>query len=128
MTLKLKNVLEINSILKLIIDNDKLKIDPLFKFKLLGIMKNIEIPVANFSTIRDEKIMEYGKEAEDENGNKTIAIPADDKELLNKFTKEINNILESDVDISIQKLKPVDVFDKGLSSEYLIKLYPVIEG
>lgn len=96
MTLKLKNVLEINSILKLIIDNDKLKIDPLFKFKLLGIMKNIEIPVTNFSTIRDEKIMEYGKEAEDENGNKTIAIPADDKELLNKFTKEINNILESE--------------------------------
>ena len=127
MTLKLKNVLEINSILKLIIDNDKLKIDPLFKFKLLGIMKNIEIPVTNFSTIRDEKIMEYGKEAEDENGNKTIAIPADDKELVSKFTKEINNILESDVDISIQRLKPVDVFDKGLPSEYLIKLYSIIE-
>ena len=40
MKIKLGNVLEINNVLKSIIDNTELKIDALFKFKLLGIMKN----------------------------------------------------------------------------------------
>ena len=48
MKIKLGNILEINNILKQIIDNTELKIDALFKFKLLGIMKSFEIPIANF--------------------------------------------------------------------------------
>ena len=62
MKIKLGNVLEINNVLKSIIDNTELKIDALFKFKLLGIMKSFEIPIANFEIIRNEKIKEYGKE------------------------------------------------------------------
>ena len=42
MKIKLGNVLEINNVLKQIIDNSELKIDALFKFRLLGIMKNLE--------------------------------------------------------------------------------------
>ena len=59
MKIKLGNILEINNVLKQIIDNSDLKIDALFKFKLLGIMKNLEVQIANFETIRNEKIKEY---------------------------------------------------------------------
>ena len=127
MKIKVGNVLEINNVLKQIIDNSELKIDALFKFRLLGIMKNLEVPIANFNVIRDEKIKEYGKELEDENGNKSIGIDANDKETVDKFSKDINKVIESEVDVNINKLKSVDVFDKGLSAEYLVRLYPIIE-
>ena len=58
MKIKLGIVLDLNAMLKVIIDNTELKIDSLLKFKLLGILKNIEIPVNNFETIRNEKIRE----------------------------------------------------------------------
>ena len=127
MKIKLGNVLEINNVLKQIIDNTELKIDALFKFRLLGIMKNLEVPIANFNVIRDEKIKEYGKELEDENGNKSIGIDANDKDAIAKFSEDINKVIDSEVDINIEKLKAIDVFDKGLSTEYLVKLYPIIE-
>ena len=127
MKIKLGNILEINNVLKQIIDNTELKIDALFKFKLLGIMKSFEIPIANFEVIRNEKIKEYGKELEDENGNKSIGIDANDKETVDKFSKDINKVIESEVDVNINKLKSVDVFDKGLSADYLVRLYPIIE-
>ena len=127
MKIKLENVLEINNVLKQIIDNSELKIDALFKFRLLGIMKNLEVPIANFNVIRDEKIKEYGKELEDENGNKSIGIDANDKDAIAKFSEDINKVIESEVDVNIEKLKAIDVFDKGLSTEYLVKLYPIIE-
>ena len=127
MKIKLGNILEINNVLKSIIDNTELKIDALFKFRLLGIMKNLEVPIANFNVIRDEKIKEYGKELEDENGNKSIGIDTDDKEAIAKFSEDINKVIDSEVDINIEKLKAIDVFDKGLPTEYLVKLYPIIE-
>ena len=127
MKIKLGNILEINNVLKQIIDNTELKIDALFKFKLLGIMKNIEVPIANFEVIRNEKIKEYGKELEDENGNKSIGIDANDKETVDKFSKDINKVIDSEVDVNINKLKSIDVFDKGLSADYLVRLYPIIE-
>ena len=127
MKIKLGNVLEINNVLKSIIDNTELKIDALFKFKLLGIMKNIEVPIANFEVIRNEKIKEYGKELEDENGNKSIGIDANDKDAIAKFSKDINKVIDSEVEVNIEKLKAIDVFDKGLPTEYLVKLYPIIE-
>ena len=127
MKIKLGNILEINNVLKSIIDNTELKIDALFKFRLLGIMKNLEVPIANFNVIRDEKIKEYGKELEDENGNKSIGIDANDKDAIAKFSEDINKVIDSEVDINIEKLKAIDVFDKGLPTEYLVKLYPIIE-
>ena len=127
MKIKLGNVLEINNVLKQTIDNTELKIDALFKFRLLGIMKNLEVPIANFNVIRDEKIKEYGKELEDENGNKSIGIDANDKDAIAKFSEDINKVIDSEVDVNIEKLKAIDVFDKGLPTEYLVKLYPIIE-
>ena len=127
MKIKLGNVLEINNVLKSIIDNTELKIDALFKFKLLGIMKSFEIPIANFEVIRNDKIKEYGKELEDENGNKSIGIDANDKDAIAKFSEDINKVIDSEVEVNIDKLKSIDVFDKGLPTEYLVKLYPIIE-
>ena len=127
MKIKLGNILEINNVLKSIIDNTELKIDALFKFKLLGIMKSFEIPIANFEVIRNEKIKEYGKELEDENGNKSIGIDANDKDTIVKFSEDINKVIESEVDVNINKLKSVDVFDKGVPADYLVRLYPIIE-
>ena len=127
MKIKLENILEINNVLKQIIDNTELKIDALFKFKLLGIMKSFEVPIANFNVIRDEKIKEYGKETEDENGNKSIGISVDDKDAIAKFSEDINKVIDSEVDVNINKLKSIDVFDKGLSADYLVRLYPIIE-
>ena len=127
MKIKLGNILEINNILKQIIDNTELKIDALFKFKLLGIMKSFEIPIANFEVIRNDKIKEYGKELEDENGNKSIGIDANDKDTIVKFSEDINKVIDSEVDVNINKLKSVDVFDKGLPADYLVRLYPIIE-
>ena len=127
MKIKLGNILEINNVLKQIIDNTELKIDALFKFKLLGIMKSFEVPIANFNVIRDEKIKEYGKETEDENGNKSIGISVDDKDAIANFSDDINKVIDSEVEVNIEKLKAIDVFDKGLPTEYLVKLYPIIE-
>ena len=123
MKIKLSTVLELNNMLKAIIDNTELKIDSLLKFKLLGILKNIEIPVNNFETVRNEKIREYGKENDEGN----IGISADDTESMEKFTKDMNELVNSDVEVNIQKLKAVDVFDKGLPAEYLVGLYSIIE-
>ena len=123
MKIKLGIVLELNNMLKAIIDNTELKIDSLLKFKLLGILKNIEIPVNNFEAVRNEKIREYGKENDEGN----IGISADDTESMEKFTKDMNEIINSDVEVNIQKLKATDVFDKGLPAEYLVGLYSIIE-
>ena len=123
MKIKLGIVLDLNAMLKAIIDNTELKIDSLFKFKLLGILKNIEIPVNNFEAVRNEKIREYGKENDEGN----IGMSADDTESMEKFTNDMNELVNSDVEVNIQKLKAVDVFDKGLPAEYLVGLYSIIE-
>ena len=123
MKIKLGTVLDLNAMLKAIIDNTELKIDSLLKFKLLGVLKNIEIPVNNFETVRNEKIREYGKENDEGN----IGISADDTESMEKFTKDMNEVINSEIEVNIQKLKATDVFDKGLPAEYLVGLYSIIE-
>ena len=123
MTIKLDTALKLNVVLKSIIDNTDLKIDPLFKFKLLGIMKNLEIPISNFEAIRNEKIREYGKE--DKDGN--FSILKEDVENMEKFVKDIDVLVDSDVEVNIQALKVTDVFNKGLPAPYLVGLYPIIE-
>ena len=123
MKIKLSTILELNNMLKAIIDNTELKIDSLLKFKLLGILKNIEIPVNSFEAVRNEKIREYGKENDEGN----ISISVDDTESMEKFTNDLNEVINSEVEVNIQKLKAVDVFDKGLPAEYLVGLYSIIE-
>lgn len=121
--LKLGELLTLNQTLKIIIDDTETKLEALFKFKLLGIMKTIEPYVANFETIRNEKIAEYGDVSEDG----TTAISIDNKDAVEKFNKDLLEVINSKVTINIDKLKATDVFDKGLKTEYLMCLYPLIE-
>lgn len=124
MKLKLGNLININNTLKQIIDDDKTKIEPLLKFKLLGILKSIEPHVSNFEIIRNEKIKEFGKETKDG----SISIAADDIDSIAKFNESITKLIENEVTIQVDKLKVGDIFDKGVCAEYLIKLYPFIEN
>lgn len=123
MTISLKEILQLNNSLKSIIQNTESDINPSLKFKLLGIMKNIEIPVTNFETIRNEKICKYGKD----DGTGKFTIPNDDKEAINNFMNDIEEIINSNTEVYITKIKSKDVFNKGLSAEHLLELYPIIE-
>lgn len=122
-TLKLSEILNLNQILKNIIDDKNLKMDSLFKFQLLGIMKTFEPYVTNFGVIRNEKIVEYGKKTDDGKAS----IDQNDKEAMEKFMNDISKVVNGEVTINMAKLKAKDVFDKGLTAEYLVGLYPIIE-
>lgn len=123
MELKLVEIIKLNEILKRLIENSDLKLDPLFKFKLLGIMKSLESHVSNFEMIRNEKIREYGKETE--NG---ISIDPEDTDTIEKFNKSLEPLINSNVAVNIQKIKAEDIFNKNLSSDWLVALYPIIEA
>lgn len=120
--LKVNEVLGLNNTLKSIIDNDKVKINVLLKFKLLGIMRSIESHILNFEIVKNEKIIEYGEETE----NGVYQISKDKSESIENFKRDIEQVLNSEVTININLLKPDEVFDQGLSSEYLMGLYPII--
>lgn len=120
-TLKLKDVLKLNNALKAIIDD--IDIDALLKFRLLGIMKEIESHVTNFNLICNEKIAEYGKK--DDEGN--ITIPSEDKEAIRKFNDVMRKVTDSEVSIHVMKIKSKEIFSKGIKSEYLMGLYPIME-
>lgn len=121
--LKFSEVFRINTVLKTIIEDNKTKINALLKFRLLGIMRSMEPHISNFEIIKNEKIVEYGKETEDG----IFQISKDNTEGMEKFERDIKQVLDSEVLINIDMLKPDEVFDKGLSSEYLMGLYPIIE-
>ncbi|MDE6169441.1 MAG: hypothetical protein K2G28_13400, partial [Acetatifactor sp.] len=97
-------------------------INVLLKFRLLGILRSMEPYVSNFEIVRNEKIMEYGKENEDGG----YQIPAEDTDAINRFQSDLEQVLDSDVTVSMELLKPEEIFDKGLKSEYIISIYSLI--
>ena len=129
MKMTLNEALILNDIVKALIDNTNLKITPIFKFKLLGIAKNLEMPVANYQMIREEKIREYGSESVDAEGNPTggVEIKPEDIESITKFTKDMNDFINTEIEVDIQKLKVQEVFDAGVPSDYLVRLFNIIE-
>ena len=123
--MKLCDLLKINYALEEILNNhSNEKIDALFQFRILGILKELERHVSNYHLIRNEKIKEYGKPGE----NGDIAIPPEDRETVEKFNQDLVPILDSEVEVSLEPLKPEDVFSKNLEAKILIALYPLIEG
>lgn len=120
--LKVDEVLGLNNTLKSIIDNDNIKINVLLKFRLLGIMRAIESHIINFEIVKNEKIIEYGEETNDG----IYQIPKSNYDAIENFKKEILQVLNSEVTININMLKPREVFNQGLTSDYLIGLYPII--
>lgn len=123
MKLKLRDVLEIYSTLKDIVDSVT-NINASFKFKLLTIMVEIKPFYENFEQIKNEKIMEYGEKNEDGN----IFISVENKEAFEKFNADISELLDNEVEVSVDKFSAEDIMNKGLSSEYLIRLYSIIEN
>ena len=137
--MKVSEILDYNNVIKAIIDNAK-DVNALVKFRLLGMCKQFEPIVANFETIRQEKIAQYG--TTDENGNVGIFVPKkedfendDDykkaseefETTIEKFTADLNEVLNSESDIEIKKFKYTDIMDAGLPSDYLIAIYDLIE-
>lgn len=137
--MKLETILQYNDIFKNLIDNAK-EINALVKFRLLGIVKQFEPIVTNFEIVREEKIRQYGKQQE--NGSIGIVSPDRDKfeneEEYNKaetefhdavaaFNADMNELLQSDVDIEIKKFKPDEVIDVGIPADFLVLLYDFIE-
>lgn len=121
--LKLEEVLKLNNTLKSIIDDSRTKINVLLKFRLLGIMKALEPHISSFEIIRNEKIVEYGKE----NESGSFSIANNDTASLEKFKNDLEQVLTSEVTTNIEMLSVNEVFDSGLRSDYLMGLFPIIK-
>ena len=119
--LELYKVINANEILKRIIDNQDLNINCISKFKLLGIMKELEPVVANFEFVKNEKIKEYGKE--DENGQVSIN-PEEEPEMFKKYQEEIQELLSTAV--KVDTIKAADVIDKDIPADALVAIYDLI--
>lgn len=122
-TIKLSELININQTLKYIIESTDIKIDSLLKFKLLGIMKSIEPIINNFEIIRNEKIREFGTEMDDG----SIQIVKDDMVAIQKFSESLEDVINSEVKVSIEKIKASDIFNKGIKAEYLAQLFSIIK-
>lgn len=120
MTMKLLSILNLYNNIKIMLDDTTVKIDVLLKFKLLGVLKSLEVYVQNFEIVRGEKFVEYGEKSE--NGN--ISIPT---EKIEEFTLELQKLLDNEIEVNFKKIKASDIIDKGLNANYLICLYDIME-
>lgn len=121
-TLKLATILSVNDALKQVIDDETVT-DVALKFKLLTIAKALENPVVHFELLRNQKIKEFGQE--DAQG--TIAIDVRDSTAMQSFRKAMETLMDTEVTLSLTKLKSREVFNKGLSPEALVGLYEIME-
>lgn len=119
--LELYKVINANEILKRLIENKDLNINCILKFKLLGIMKELEPVVANFEYVKNEKIKEYGKETED---GKISINEDDDPEAFKKYSKDIQELVSTTVEVNT--IKASDVIDKGIPVDALVAIYDLI--
>ena len=126
MKIKLGDALNINIAIKAILENSQIN-DTSLKFKLLMTANSLQPAIVNYDMLRNQKIAELGKQSEDENGDKNVYIPSDDKEAIKKFNTAMESLLNTEVTIACDKLKASDVFDKGIPADYLIALCKAIE-
>lgn len=121
--LKMKDVLVINNSIELIIEDNQMT-NVLLKFKLLGIIKNFEPYIKNYELIKNEKIIEYGRET----GNGNYEIPKEDTVSIKKLNDDLAPMLNDEITFCFDMLKPEDIFNKGARAEYLIGLLPIISS
>jgi hypothetical protein len=122
--LNLNNVINIYTLIMNFLKDENTELTAVFKFQLLGIVKGFESAVQNFETIRNEKIREYGEE----NDNGDFTINPENKENFEKFQKEISSVLDTEITMSVTKLKAEDVFKVITDPKALVILYPIIEA
>ena len=121
--MKVKEIAQINSAIKMLLDDTKVSFGTKLKFQFLTIMKQLEPIVTNITTLRDEKIREYG--TEDENGE--ISIKKSDTETITKFQKDMEELFNTDVDLVVTKINAEDIFQYKIPADYLLALYSIIE-
>ena len=120
MKLKIYNVINIYTTVKTLIENENFN-DSILKFKMLGILKSLEIPMTNYQTIQYDTIKELGIPVLTDNGEETgnYTIPSENKEAVEKYIQAMN--------IPLDTFKASVIFNKGIAAEQLIHLYPIIE-
>lgn len=121
--MKVKEIAQINSAIKMLLDDTTVSFGTKLKFQFLTIMKQLEPIVTNITTLRDEKIREYG--TEDENGE--ISIKKSDTETITKFQKDMEELFNTDVDLVVTKINAEDIFQYKIPADYLLALYSIIE-
>lgn len=128
MKLKIYNVINIYTTVKVLIENDNLK-DSILKFKMLGLLKSLEVPMSNYQTIQYDTIKKLGTPVLNDNGEETgnYTIPSENKEAVEKYIQTMNKLGETEIDILLDKFKASEIFNKSISAEQLIHLYPIIE-
>ena len=119
--MKLGILLSYYNVAKKLIDGEN-ALDPSVKFKLLGVMRQLETYVTDYETVKNELIMKYG-EKKDENGWEIKP----ENENFTTWKNEVEKLLIQEIDIEPIKLKSVDVFNKGISAEDLMYIYDFIE-
>ena len=137
--MKVKEVLDYNRTIRLILDNVQ-DVNALLKFRMLGMLKQFEPIVANFEQVRSEKIMQYGTVGED--GVLGIFKPREEEfgsideynaemqkyqDTIRKISSDIDEVLTSDIDIQIKKFKYTDIVDADIPTDYLVAIYNLIE-
>lgn len=138
--MKTKDVLKYNSAIMKIIDNAT-DIDALGKFRLLGILKQLQPTIENYNNVRDDLIRQHANIFGD-NSVAGIVEPNRDNfeneedyieafnhftECKNNFDKDIEKLDKSVVNIDIKKLNYQDVMNAGIPSAYLLDIYDLIE-
>lgn len=123
MQMKLHKVNRLNEVIRNIINNKEYKIDVVLKFQMLGILKELETPLINIDTIRNEKIVEYGTTNEE---GQTFIDP-NDAEKISKFITEMNELMNTDVELDISLLDAETVMNIGLTPDELMVLYDIME-
>lgn len=121
--MKLKEIDKLNYAIKSLLDDTTVALSAKIKFQLLTIMKQLEPHIESISVVSDEKIREYGTQGED--GQYKIDIK--DTETFSKFQTDMNELLESEADIPLKKLKASEILNINIPSKYLVTLYEIIE-
>ena len=119
----INNIINLNGRLSAIINNDNIT-DPALKFKLLTIMKQLEIYIKNYETVKNSLIEKYGTLDD----NNVVCVDKNvDENAFNLFKEEYEKFLSTEVDVHITKVKSSEIFNSGIDSNYLLSLYEIIE-
>ena len=121
MKMKLKDVVVLYNELKQLLDNKNNELDIVVQFTLLGILKELDVPFQNYNSIKENLAVKYGEDPDDEG---VIKIK---KEYMDKFYEESKKLLDSDVDLKIEKIPANKLFNAGIPSDILLRLYDYIE-
>ena len=119
----INNIINLNGRLSAIINNDNIT-DPALKFKLLTIMKQLEMYIKNYETVKNSLIEKYGTLDD----NNVVCVDKNvDENAFNLFKEEYEKFLSTEVDVHITKVKSSEIFNSGIDSNYLLSLYEIIE-